>query len=298
MNIAVAGRDGVGIHRILVAIDFSESSEKALRHAIAISRSYRASFHLVHVVSSLAYAMVGPDAKSMAAEAASRDMKLLEQHLSQAGAFAGISHKATVCEGEVWQELQRIIEDQNVDLVVVGTHGRTGVRKIAFGSVAEAVFRHATCPVLTVGPCAPADPPLNAQLRHILYPTDLSVESAQAASYVVSLARQHGARLTLVHVVERYTGAANEAQEQEFEAQFRSQVSGEFPHNWTFRTQVGPVDQTILELADQGRVGLIVLGLRSPRSFVHPHGWPHAYKIACEACCPVLTIRCSPGVEL
>ena len=152
--------------------------------------------------------------------------------------------------------------------------------------------------ILDTHHCAPADPPLNAQLRHILYPTDLSVESAQAASYVVSLARQHGARLTLVHVVERYTGAANEAQEQEFEAQFRSQVSGEFPHNWTFRTQVGPVDQTILELADQGRVGLIVLGLRSPRSFVHPHGWPHAYKIACEACCPVLTIRCSPGVEL
>ena len=297
MNTATAEGNGFRIRHVLAAIDFSESSEKALRHAIAIARCYRSNFHLVHVVSPLAFLMVGPDAVAMAAEAASRDMKLLEQRLSESGAFTDISHDCTVAQGEIWQELQQIIDAQAIDLVVIGTHGRSGLRKIAFGSVAEAVFRHATCPVLTVGPCAPADPPLHAQVRHILYPTDFSAESSQAASYVVSLARQHQARLTIVHVVEPHTGRVNEAEEKAFELRFRRQASGEFPQNWTFRTQLGPVDQTILELADQGRVGLIVLGLRSPRSIVRPHGWPHAYKIACAACCPVLTIRCAPGVK-
>jgi len=298
MNMAIADGDGFRIRRILAAIDFSESSEKALRHAIAIARSYRSNFHLVHVVSPLAFLMVGPDAVAMAAEAASRDMKLLEQRLSESEAFVDLSHKSTIAQGEIWQELQQIIDAQAIDLVVIGTHGRNGLRKIAFGSVAEAVFRHATCPVLTVGPCAPADPPLHAQVRHILYPTDFSAESSKAASYVVSLARQHQARLTIVHVVEPNTGDVNEAEEKAFEMRFRRQASREFPQNWTFRAQLGAVDQTILELADQGRVGLIVLGLRSPRSLVHPHGWPHAYKIACEACCPVLTIRCCGGVKV
>ncbi|MGA9448891.1 MAG: hypothetical protein WBV26_20765, partial [Candidatus Sulfotelmatobacter sp.] len=67
---------------------------------------------------------------------------------------------------------------------------------------------------------------------------------------------------------------------------------GRLPHDWTFRTQLGPIDKTILELAEGGRVGLIILGLRPQGSLRHPHGWPHAYKIAWQACCPVLTGRC------
>jgi nucleotide-binding universal stress UspA family protein len=286
----------VAMSRVLVGLDFSKASEKALRHAIAISRSYGAKFYFAHVISSLGFVMAGPDATAMAAEANSRDIHKLETYLLQTGALTGISYETVICQGEIWQELERVIEDQHVDLIVVGTHGRTGLRKIALGSVAEAVFRHASCPVLTVGPHVPEDAPPNARLRHILYPTDLSPESAQAAGYAASLARQHEARLTVVHVVERREGAKTDEQERDFEARFRKQLPGDLPHNWTFRTQLGPIDQTILELAAEGRVGLIVLGLRSSHSFVHPHGWPHAYKVACEACCPVLTVRC--GTEL
>ncbi len=282
----------VAISRVLVGIDFSESSEKALRHAIAISRSYGAKFYFAHVVSSLGFVMAGPEVTAMAAEATARDLQKLETYLLQTGALTGILYEAMVCQGEIWQELKRVTERQHVDLIVVGTHGRTGLRKIALGSVAEAVFRHASCPVLTVGPCAPADAPANAKVRHMLCPVDLSPESAHAAAYAASLARQHEARLTIVHVVERREDAPTDEQERDFEARFRKHLPGELPHNWTFRTQLGPIDRTILELAAEGRVGLIVLGMRSSHSFMQPHGWPHAYKVACEACCPVLTVRC------
>ncbi len=280
------------ITRVLVGIDFSESSEKALRHAIAISRSYGAKFYFVHVVGSLGFAMAGPDATAAAEEASSRDMQRLEAYLLQTGALAGIRYQAIVCQGETWHELQRIAEEQKVDLIVVGTHGRTGLRKIALGSVAEAVFRHAMCPVLTLGPCAPAEAPPNTKLRHILCPVDLSPESAYAAAYAASLARQHESRLTIVHVVEHREDAKADEPERDFEARLRKHSPGEFPHNWTFRTQLGPIDQTILDLSEEGRVDLIVLGVRSSHSFAHPHGWPHAYKVACAACCPVLTLRC------
>ena len=287
----------VGIHRVLVAIDFSETSERALRHAIAIAHSYGARFYLTHVVSALGFTLAGGDAVAKASEVAERDLRNLEDALAASGSLNGIQHEAEVCEGEVWKQLEQIVEKKQVDLVVVGTHGRTGLRKVAFGSVAEAVFGHSTCPVLTVGPRAPADPPPNAKLRHILYPTDWSEESAGAAGYAESLARQHGARLTIVHVAERASDTTSDEREREFEANFRRHAPGRLPHDWTFRTQLGPIDETILDLADEGRVGLIVLGVRSPDSLVHRRGWPHAYKIACEASCPVLTVRCDTGLR-
>jgi nucleotide-binding universal stress UspA family protein len=285
----------VGIQRVLIAADFSQNSEKALRHAIAIARSYGARFYLVHVVSSLGFTLAGGDAVAMATEAAQRDLRSLEENLVTGGALKGLQHESEVFHGDVWNRLEQTVQEKGIDLLVVGTHGRTGLSKVAFGSVAESVFLHSNCPVLTVGPYAPSDPPPNARLRHILYPTDLSEESAGAAGYAESLARQHGARLTVVHVAERPGDAATDEKERAFEANFRKHAPGRLPHDWTFRTQLGPIDETILDLAEQGRVGLIVLGLRPHAPMRHPHGWPHAYKIACEAHCPVLTVRHNTG---
>jgi len=176
-------------------------------------------------------------------------------------------------------------------LIVLGTQGKTGLRKLALGSVAENVFQHAQCPVLTVGPCAPADPPLHGELGHILYPTDLSPESAKAAAYAVSLAREYGAQITILHVREK-AEAGNIAEDcHEFAARFQRQIVGDLPHKWWYEQQIGLADQTILGLAKERQIGLIVLGLHSRRPFIHPHSWLHAYKIVSEACCPVLTIR-------
>lgn len=281
----------IALHRILVAIDFSPCSDKALHHAITIARGYGAKFYLMNVVSGLGFKMAGPEASALAEEVVSRDIEKLENYLAESGALTGIEHEAVVRKnGDIWKTLESFIEENQIDLAVVGTHGRTGLRKMAFGSVAEAVFRHASCPVVTVGPYAPAIPE-SAKVRHILYPTDMSAETAHASSYAISLAREHDSRLTVVHVAERFDRMTTDAEERAFEEKFREYAGGEMPHNWTFRTQLGPIDQTILELAEQGRVGLIVLGLRPSRSVRHPHVWPHAYKIASESSCPVLTIR-------
>jgi nucleotide-binding universal stress UspA family protein len=235
--------------------------------------------------------MVGADAVVAAVDSAAQELRELEQRLLGTGALKGLPHEMLVCRGDIWQQLGQVVREQGIDLIVLGTQGKTGLRKLALGSVAESVFQHALCPVLTVGPCAPANPPLHGELHHILYPTDLSPESAKAAAYAVSLAREHGAELTIVHVLEKGEAGRGAEDAREFSARFQSQIPGDLPSKWWYERQFGLVDQTILTLARERHVGLIVLGLHSRRPFIHPHSWLHAYKIVSEACCPVLTIR-------
>ena len=285
----------VDLKRVLVATDFSAASEKALRHAIAIAQSYGAKFYLAHVVSALGFKLAGGDAAAMAAESAKRDLLQLEGRLAQAGALTGIEHETVVSEGNVWEQLELVIEQEHVDLIVIGTHGRTGLRKIFMGSVAEDIFRHASCPVLTVGPCAASDPPPHAALQHILYPTDFSQESTEAVPFAVSLAKQHGAKLTLLHVVEQFEGEAvadGTRLVSALDGRLKELLADEAATgNAEFKIETGPIDETILGIAADQGADLIVLGLRSPDTFLDHLSWLHAYKIVCAACCPVLTIR-------
>jgi len=293
----------VGLNRVLLATDFSEVSEKALHHAVVVARHYGAKLYLAHVVSSVGFTLAGADAIARAEDATWRDLRRLENRLVETGALAGVPHEAVVREGEVWEQLEQVIEQEDIDLIVVGTHGRTGLRKIVLGSVAESVFRHSSCPVLTVGPCAPSEPPPNGTLRHILYPTDLSPDSAQAAPYALSAATKHGARLTVLHVFDPLSTETAEDRERlisALEARLREFLppGPSVPYNLNFRVEMGPTEDTILEIARQLSVDLIVLGLRAPSTFVDHLVWLSAYRIVCEARCPVLTVRARKRPQL
>ena len=137
---------------VLIATDFSEASEKALRYSLALARFYGSRFCLAHVVSSLGVTMAGPGAIAACEEAVSREAAELEDSLIRSGALNGIQYKFIVRQGELWPELRAMIREESTDLLVVGTHGRHGVGKLFFGSVAEQIFRQAGCPVLVFGP--------------------------------------------------------------------------------------------------------------------------------------------------
>jgi len=137
---------------ILIATDFSEVSEKALRYSLALARFYESKYCLAHVVSSLGLTMAGPGAIAACEEAASREVADLEDSLIHTGALTGIQHKFIVRHGELWPELRQIIRQESADLLIVSTHGRHSIAKLFFGSFAEQIFRQADCPVLTFGP--------------------------------------------------------------------------------------------------------------------------------------------------
>ena len=199
----IASAVNVQLKSILIATDFSQASEKPLCHALGIARCYGAKLYLANVVSSLGFALAGPGAIAAAEEAACRDAARLEDDLVRRGALSGLEHQVVVRRGEVWRELEAIIRQENIDLVVVGTHGRHGLRQFVLGSVAEQIFRHADCLVLTVGPRAYAQPRIQSPRgnRTFLLATDLGDASLDALQYAVSFANRFEARLVLLSVI-------------------------------------------------------------------------------------------------
>jgi nucleotide-binding universal stress UspA family protein len=137
---------------VLIATDFSEVSEKALRHSLSLARFYGSKLCLAHVVSSLSLTIAGPGAIAACEEAASREAAGLEDSLARTGVLNGIQYKFVVRHGELWPELRETIRKESTDLLVIGTHGRQGMGKLFFGSLAEKISRQADCPVLIFGP--------------------------------------------------------------------------------------------------------------------------------------------------
>src|SRR5271157_1498778 len=199
----VAATGDIHVRSVLIATDFSEASEKASRHALAIARHYGAKLYLAHVVSSLGFTIVGPEAVNLATEIVWRDARELENRLVQSGALSGLPHEVIVRQGNVWDELDKIIDQEQIELVVIGTHARRGLGKLVLGSVAEHIFRHAGCLVLTVGPGSLQDPPVGSArpIRPFLFATDFSAPSLHALPYAISSANHFGTKLVLLHVV-------------------------------------------------------------------------------------------------
>ena len=150
----VTSHAGISLKNILFATDFSEASQAALPYAAAIARRYDSQLHIAHIMSPASYVIpsqpgdpVTIDSIHEAARADVRQrMETLASHLKT------VPHHTYVREGEVWESLSDIIRTHEIDLLVVGTHGRTGVKKLLLGSKAEEILRLAPCPVLTVGP--------------------------------------------------------------------------------------------------------------------------------------------------
>ena len=96
----------------------------------------------------------------------------------------------------------RVAGEEGVDLIVMGTHGRRGFKRLLLGSVTETVLREAPCPVLTVPPKAGAAPSGEVTFKRILCPIDFSPSSLQGLGFALDLARQADGRVTLLRVIE------------------------------------------------------------------------------------------------
>jgi nucleotide-binding universal stress UspA family protein len=142
------------ITKILVPLDFSTTSDAALDFARTVARSFGASLHLLHVFEdpvlatgfAEAYAPLPPDTRAALIDDAGRQLanrlsgEDREQFRATTDVISGLSAMAIV----------EYAQDHDIDLIVMGTHGRTGMAHLVIGSVAERVVRLAKCPVLTV----------------------------------------------------------------------------------------------------------------------------------------------------
>jgi nucleotide-binding universal stress UspA family protein len=285
----------IALKRILVATDFSEPSKRALLAGLGIAQRYGAKVHVVNVVPSEGYGVSGVGMLG-AVNFARHNARNLESEFLQQGYFEGIRYQISIERGEVWPAVSRIVEEEDVDLVVVGTRGRSGLGKLLLGSVAEKIFRNSRCPVLTVGPHFELSFPLTAQPRSVLFPTDFSLQAEHALPYAVSLAQEHEAQLTFLHVVQSAGSEATHNKDRTVRyASARLQelmaATAGLIGEREFIVEMGEPAEAIVKVAAVTGAELVVLGVRAPATLSDHLGWSTAYGVVRQAHCPVLTVR-------
>jgi nucleotide-binding universal stress UspA family protein len=196
----------IEIRRILCPIDFSDYSRRALDHAVAIARWYGSTITALHVFSVTPVAAYAPGAAGFDAivlTQADRDQLLAElTRFIETESTPEVRVEAMIREGPTASEILSQAADLKADLLVMGTHGRSGFERLLLGSITEKVLRMARCPVLTVPRRHPdAVPAAPVLFKHILCPVDFSDSSMRALNYALSLAQEADAHLTAVHVM-------------------------------------------------------------------------------------------------
>ncbi|MDQ1274342.1 MAG: hypothetical protein QG591_2972 [Planctomycetota bacterium] len=142
----------VNIKNILCPIDYSVYSEMALKYAIEFAEKYQAKLYLVHVLDIRVYDINDPDLYNVNIVDEETINKLRERLLKcvNEDTKSKISVEAIIIQGVPFAEIIRTAKECKIDLIVLGTHGRTGLSHALMGSVAEKVVRKAPCPVLTI----------------------------------------------------------------------------------------------------------------------------------------------------
>jgi nucleotide-binding universal stress UspA family protein len=281
----------ITLKNILFATDFSEPSMKAFPYVTALAKKFAASVFACHIITPSSLVAAAPQ---VAPELYEAEHKAATEELGNilgSPALKGQKTHAVLTSGLLGDALLGAIEENKIDLVVAGTHGRTGFRRFLLGSAVEQICRVATCPVLTVGPECPR---AGADFKHILVPTDLSEESMRALPFVVRLAGAYGASVTVLHVLPEETAANPDAKK--LSEPVLANMARIFGHQLEplkvdFMIEAGKTAETILKIAEEKKADLIAMGIRNaflpgfqPRMSV-------AYRVMAASCSPVVTCR-------
>ena len=285
----------IAAKRILFATDFSEVSLSALPLVSTIARKYESRVFVVNVWTPVPYTMISPEAAGVLQRQDEREIQAKTRKLLNTKELTGLSATALVMPGIPAQELSRLVREENIDLAILATHGRTGLRHLLMGSVAEELFRNLPCPVLTVGPNISKRSITGTEIKHILFPTDLSDESRAVFPYLASLASDYKASLTLLHVLPVETATNPDAKtlaeplRQEMQSIFSSHIDPRCPAE--FVVDFGDTVERTLAHAQTRNADLIGLGVLQAGELMTHFRNTVAYRIVLQAHCPVLTSR-------
>ena len=190
----------VSFKQILLATDFSEVSQTALAFATAIAKLHSSKLNVVHVLAPEPRAFIAMEPMPVAEQDQRERAQLAMNKFESTVSLVNVEHEEIVAHGEVWAALDEIIHERAIDVLILGTHGRGGLRKLLLGSVAEELFRLVECPVLTIGPEVGAERATRA-LRTVLFATDFKQASLKALPYAVAIAKESNAKLILLHLL-------------------------------------------------------------------------------------------------
>jgi nucleotide-binding universal stress UspA family protein len=291
---AVQARTRITVKNILFATDFSPAANAAAPIAIEIAQRYGAKVYGVHVNRFDDYTGAAPDAWAAMAEAAEKETKEDAGRLNEQ--LQCIEHEVVIGEGNIWEVVSGLIKEKEIDLVVLGTRGRTGLGRAILGSVAEQILRKSPCPVLTVGPHVNLWSDEYAKMREILYATDLTADCPTAAPYAISLAQENQAHLVLLHVIEdaKAGDLVDSPEVVDLKERKLQQLVTEQAGLWcepTYIVEQGPAAEKILDVAKRRHTDLIVMGARPAKGLATHLNIGTVHNVVSQATCPVLTVR-------
>jgi len=284
-------RPFVPIRRILCPVDFSGWSRAAVERAVALARPTKAEITGLFVLPVVSPIAGEVPSGSCSLEADANMVSALAEDLEaflRPAQDEGLSVRVCVKRGDCVAQILEQARETDADIIVMGTHGASGLERLVLGSVTRNVLRKAPCPVVTVSlPSVSRTPRTGAAIGRMLCAVELSESSADTVSYALSLGRSTGAEVTLLHVLKRVRGVAARARRA---ADVRRRLhaaalaDGEPGCPVEEMAVFGPPHREIVRMAEARPAGLIVLGnsLR-PGSI--------AARVAREATVPVLTIR-------
>jgi nucleotide-binding universal stress UspA family protein len=270
-----AGTTRVSLSNVLCATDFSQASATVMPFAASIARHYGSKLFLGHV------------------EAATTNCPSIP--LASLDTMLDVPYEVLVEYGDFLPKLSAMADKFDIELIVIGTHGRRGITKLLRGSVAEEIIRSGTPAVLTVGPHVSGRP----EFERILFVTDFSTAAVSAVPFAFSLAKTYHSSLCFLHVNDW------NIDEPPVEAKPRTL---KFIHEQTRRhglsavgaeviVKFGPRAETILEIATDREIDLIIMGEHSfiknrriAQFAAHLPGLA-AYQVISESRCPVLTVH-------
>ena len=285
----------ISLTNILVTTDFSEVSKAAMPYAAALARQYEARILVAHALSPEPRLGVPLDAVPIEADLAWLEAEGYLAKFALGNSLGVKPAKMLLERGDVWDVISDIIKKNKIDLVVMATHGRQGLKKLVMGSEAEKIYRRATCPVLTIGPQVPPMSDLNWKLKTVLFPTDGSETSLKALPYALSLAEENQANLIFLRIMPLAYYEGQESEEASVREALRALVPAE-AEEWCKPEFVARFDfpvPGILRLAGERSVDLIVMGVKQAggRAMQEHSPWPTASQVVAQANCPVLTVR-------
>jgi len=290
------------VKSILCPIDFSDFSSAAYHHALSLADYYKARLIALHVVELWKYPFADyvahetDYAQFSAAMNEGGQVKL--QRFVKEHSAGGFQPELVVRQGNAPRCILSFAQKENMEVIVMGTHGRRGFDRLVLGSTTDRVIRKAACPVLVVSNAShtvlDTAPDGGHRLSRIFYCTDFSNNSERAREYAISLATEYSAELVLLHVAENVSDVARaEAIIAERIKQLGKLVSETERQNLKVRLTVkfGKPYEEIVRYATEEQASLIIMSARGGDAVDRAVFGSTTYRVIQLGPCPVLAVH-------
>jgi nucleotide-binding universal stress UspA family protein len=290
------------VKSILCPIDFSDFSAAAYQYAVSLAEYYKARILLLHVVELWRYPFADYAAQEADYAKFSRALNeggevQLQRFVMQYSADR-IQPELVVHQGNAANCILSFAQKENIEVIVLGTHGRRGFDRLVLGSTTDRVMRKAACPVLVVSNAShqalTTGPDGRHRLSRIVYCTDFSNNSERARAYAISLAAEYGAELTLLHVAGK---ASDLARAEGIIAKHTQELNklvldtGRENLNLNSVVRLGKPYEEIVRHATEAQASLIIMTARGGDAVDRAVFGSTTYRVIQLGPCPVLAVH-------